>query len=235
MALGGLKVRAVLLDGLGTLVALQPPWEAFAAGLRRDYGIELSAGEAEWAFRAEMHYYRAHHLEGHDSAALEGLRRRCAEVLHASLPLRAAHALSLRQVTAAMLDALRFTAYPDALVALPLLRARGIGLVVVSNWDVSLAPTLRALGLSGLIDGVITSAQVGAAKPAPEVFRAALAILGVSPGDALHVGDDPRLDVLGARAAGVRPVLLHREGATASGPLVDVATISSLAELPQLL
>ena len=228
----------------GTLVALRPPWEALTAGLWRDYGIELSAAEAEWAFAAEMHYYRAHHLEGHDVAALQGLRRRCAEVLHAALPLRVARALSLRQVSASMLDALRFSAYPDALFVLPLLRARGIRLVVVSNWDVSLAPTLRGLGLSGMLDGVITSAQVGVAKPAPEVFRAALGLLDISPEEALHVGDDPRLDVLGARAAGVLPVLLRRagEGASearagegASEARAGVATIASLAELPRLL
>ena len=239
MALGGLKVRAVLLDGLGTLLALQPPWPALAAGLWRDYRIELSLEEAQWAFAAEMHYYRAHHLEGRDAAALQQLRRSCAEVLHAALPPRVAGALSLRQVSAAMLAALRFRAYPDVLFALPLLRARGFRLVVVSNWDVSLAPTLRGLGLGGMFDAVITSAEVGAAKPAPEVFHAALAFLGVSPGDALHVGDDPRLDVLGARAAGVLPVLLRREGAAAGeaagGAPAGVATISSLADLPRLL
>ena len=233
MALGGLKVRAILLDGLGTLVALQPPWEALAAGLRRDYRIELTEGEAQWAFMAEMRYYRAHHIEGRDAASLQQLRARCAQVLHASLPPRAARALSLPELTASMLDALRFSAYPDALATLPLLRARGIGLVAVSNWDVSLAPTLRGLGLGQMLDAVITSAQVGAAKPAPEVFAAALALLGLSPGDVLHVGDDPRLDVLGARAAGVRPVLLVRAGASAVP--AGVLTISSLADLPRLI
>ncbi len=233
MALGGLKVRAVLLDGLGTLVALAPPWEALVAGLWRDYRIELGTEQAEWAFTAEMHYYRAHHLEGRDAASLAALRHRCAEVLHASLPPHAASALSLRQVTALMLDSLRFSAYADVLSALTLLRARGLSLVVVSNWDVSLAPTLRGLGLGGCFDAVITSAQVGAAKPAPEVFRAALDLLGVSPREALHVGDDARLDVLGARAAGVLPVLLCRRD-VADAP-VGVATISSLAELPAMI
>jgi putative hydrolase of the HAD superfamily len=232
MALGGLKVRAVLLDGLGTLVALAPPWEALAAGLWRDYRIELSAGEAEWAFAAEIDYYRAHHLEGRDIGALADLRGRCAEVLHAALPPRAAQALSPRQLTAAMLGALRFSVYPDALATLPLLRARGIGLVVVSNWDISLAPTLRALGLGGMLDAIVTSAQVGTAKPAPEVFHAALRLIGVSPREAVHVGDDPQLDVVGANAAGVIPVLLRRQP-RAQAP-AGVATISSLAELPEL-
>jgi len=227
------RVRAVLLDGLGTLVALESPGEAFAEGLWREHRIELSASEAGWAFAAEIDYYRAHHLEGRDAPTLAALRGRCAEVLHASLPPRAARALSLGQLTAAMLGALRFSVYPDALATLPLLRARGLRLVVVSNWDVSLAPTLRALGLGCVLDAVVTSAGVGAAKPAPHIFRAALALVGVSPGEALHVGDDPSLDVLGAGAAGVHPVLLRRQprGSAPAG----VTTISSLAHLPGLL
>lgn len=262
MALGVLKPpskpRAILLDGLGTLVALQSPWEAFAHGLLREHRIELSAGEAEWAFVAEMRYYRAHHLEGRDAAGLKRLRRRCAEVLYAALPPRAACGLSLDELTAAMLGALRFTLYPEVLATLALLRARGLRLVVVSNWDVSLAPILEALGLAGLLDAVVTSAGVGAAKPAPEVFHAALALLDIPAREALHVGDDPRLDVAGALAAGVQPVLLRRErtpgaqgareapgapgvqgvqgapGAPA-GVTTGVATIPSLADLPRLL
>lgn len=236
MALGVLKPRAILLDGLGTLVAMQPPWEAFARGLLREHRIELSPAEAEWAFAAEMRYYRAHHLEGRDATGLQTLRRRCAEVLHASLPPRAARALSLDELTAAMLGALRFTLYSDVLATLALLRARGLKCVVVSNWDVSLAPILEALGIAGMLDAVLTSAGVGAAKPAPEVFLAALALLDISAGEALHVGDDPRLDVEGARAAGVLPVLLLRQQAPpAQSAPAGVATISSLAELPGLL
>ena len=233
MALGGLKLRAVLLDGLGTLVALAPAWEAFALGLRRDYGIELSAAEAQWAFAAEIDYYRAHHLEGRDAQTLADLRSRCAEVLHASLPPHAARALSPRQLTAAMLGALRFSVYPDALATLSLLRARGLRLVVVSNWDVSLTATLGALGLGEVLDAIVTSAGVGAAKPAPEVFHAALRLIGAGPGEAVHVGDDFEIDVVGAEAAGVMPVLLRRQP-LGQAP-ANVATISSLAELPELI
>ncbi len=195
MALGGVRVRAVLLDGLGTLVGLADPWQGLAEGLRRDYGIELSAADAQWAFAAEIDYYRAHHLEGRDRASLAALRERCAEVLHASLPAHATRVLSLRELTSAMLGALRFSVYPDALSTLSLLRARGLRLVVVSNWDVSLAPTLEALGLGETLDAVVTSAGVGVAKPAPEVFHAALGLIDVSPGEAVHVGDDFELDV----------------------------------------
>jgi putative hydrolase of the HAD superfamily len=229
-------VRAVLLDCLGTLVALAPPAPIFAAALRRDHGLALTSAEADWAFASEMAYYRAHHHEGCDPAALGDLRRRCAEVLHASLPPATAHSISLTQLTGLMLDALRFKAHPDALETLPLLRARGIVLVVVSNWDISLAPVLQSLGLQGLLDAVLTSAEVGHPKPAPEIFRAALARVGVSPEQALHVGDSFEEDVAGARAAGVFPVLLRRRGAYSPGAApADVPTISSLAGLPGLL
>lgn len=228
-------VRAVLLDGLGTLVALASPWEALAADLRRDYNIELNVGEAQWAFAAEIDYYRAHHIEGRDKETLADLRERCAEVLHASLPAHATRALSLPQLTAAMLGALRFSVYPEVLSSLSLLRARGLRLVVVSNWDVSLAPTLSTLGLGEVLDAVVTSAGVGVAKPAPEVFDAALRLIGVPPGEAVHVGDDFELDVVGANAAGVMPVLLRREAAGPAPASAGVATISSLAELPGLI
>jgi HAD superfamily hydrolase (TIGR01509 family) len=249
------RVRAVLLDGLGTLLALEPPWTAFAEELRRGYGVELSAAEAEWAFASEMAYYRAHHHEGRDRRALAELRGRCAEVLRASLPPSAARALSRRQLTAAMLGALRFSVHADALATLPLLRARGLTLIVVSNWDTSLASVLGDLGLAGFFDGVLTSAGIGRPKPAPDLFLAALALAGVPAGQALHVGDDPREDILGARAAGIPAVLLRRAGPGASAARAapgasaartapgastalepaGVPTIRSLAQLPRFL
>jgi len=225
------EVEAVLLDGLGTLVALAPPWPALVEQLREAHGVELAPAEAERAFRAEIAYYRAHHHEGRDAEALEDLRRRCAEVLRAQLPTDVGEALSVADLTAAMLGALRFTAYRDAPAALEGLRARGLALVVVSNWDISLAAVLRAVGLEEAVDGVVTSAQVGNPKPERAIFDAALALVGVSPDRAVHVGDSVEHDVGGARAVGIRPVLLRRENAEPDERPPGVPTISSLVEL----
>ena len=239
MALGGVNARGrvlvegetLLLDGLGTLVALEPPWPALVVQLREVYGIELSVAVAERAFRAEMAYYRAHHYEGRDAGALEDLRARCAQVLRRQLPTEVARALSLAQLTAAMLGALRFTAYPDAPATLGALRARGVTLVVASNWDVSLPTVLRDVGLEGLLDGVVTSAEVGRPKPDRAIFDAALALAGSSPRRTLHVGDSIEHDIRGALAAGIRPVLLRRTGTEPEEPPPGVPTISSLTEL----
>jgi putative hydrolase of the HAD superfamily len=228
-------IDAVLLDGMGTLVALEPPWPALVERLRDAYGVELSLTDGERAFRAEIAYYQTHHHEGRDPNALEDLRRRCAEVLRAGLPTQVAGALSLQQLTAAMLDALRFSAYPDALATLARLRARGLAVVVVSNWDVSLPEVLRNVGLDGMVDGVATSAAVGHPKPTPEIFAAALALAGCAPGRAVHVGDSLDQDIHGALAAGIRAVLLRRDDAEPAEPPAGVPRIASLAQLPPLL
>ncbi len=235
MALGGVDIDAVLLDGLGTLVALEPPWPRLVERLRDAHGVELSLVGAERAFRAEIAYYRIHHCEGRDPGSLQDLRRRCAEVLHAQLPEAVQRTLPLAQLTAAMLDALRFSAHPDAPAALARLRARDLTLVVVSNWDVSLPAVLRNVGLDKMVDGVVTSAEVGHPKPASEMFAAALALAGCAPERAVHVGDSLDQDVHGALAAGIRAVLLRRDDAEPAEPPSGVPRISSLAGLPPLL
>jgi putative hydrolase of the HAD superfamily len=222
----------VLLDGLGTLLALAPPAPAFVRRLRTEHGLRLDEAAAERAFGVEIAYYRAHHHEGRDTATLDDLRGRCAEVLRWELPEAIASELSRAQLTEAMLGSLRFSAYADAPPALAALRARGLGLVVVSNWDASLPAVLVDAGLAEALDGVLTSAAVGAPKPAPAIFAAALALAGVAPEQAVHVGDSLAHDVAGARAAGIAPILLRRGGEGIGRDLVEgVPVIASLAEL----
>lgn len=226
------RIDAVLLDGLGTLVALDPPWPALVARLRDAHGVELTLADAERAFLAEMAYYRAHHHEGRTPSALEDLRLRCAEALRAELPAEAARALSPMQLTAAMLDSLRFTAYTDAPTALAGLRARGLTLVVVSNWDISLPAVLSNVGLERMVDGVVTSAEVGCPKPAGGIFAAALSLAGSAPERTVHVGDSIEHDVRGALDAGLHAVLLRRADGEAQARPPGVPVISTLTDLP---
>jgi HAD superfamily hydrolase (TIGR01509 family) len=218
---------------MGTLLALEPPGPRLAAELRCSHGIELSTAEAEEGFAAEIAHYRAHHLEGRDPEALEGLRMDCARVLRAALPARVGEAIALAELREAMLGSLRFAPYPEVRETLRVLRARGCRLVVVSNWDISLPAVLREAGIEEALDGVLTSAMLGCAKPDAEIFAAALELAGVAAEEAVHVGDSLECDVAGALAAGVRAVWVRREG-TAEGP-AGVPAIPSLAELPAVL
>ena len=77
-------------------------------------------------------------------------------------------------MTEALLDSLRFTPFPDAAPALAALRAAGLRLAIVSNWDCSLRAVLGELGLAGAVDTIVVSAEAGAPKPEAAIFLAAL-------------------------------------------------------------
>jgi putative hydrolase of the HAD superfamily len=205
--------RAVFCDALGTLVELEPPWIHLADALEAPVDERLIE-----AVRAEMAYYRDHAHEGRDAPSLADLRRRCAALLSRELG---------REVTPeTMMAAIRFRAYPDAVPALELLRRRGLVLVCVSNWDFSLPEVLDGCGLLERLDGVVTSAAAGRRKPDPTIFDPALEIAGCAPAEALHVGDTPAEDVAGAQRAGIRALLLDRDGG---------GDIASLAEINEML
>jgi len=224
----------VSLDALGTLVELLPPAPPLVAELRAR-GAEVSERQAAAALAEEIAYYRAHHDTASNPTSLARLRARCSEVLRVAL-LRAGARIELGEgeVRDALLAALRFRAYPEAPGALRALRRAGHRIVVASNWDVSLHEALRETGLAPLVDGAISSAEAGAAKPDPRIFARVLALAGGSdPREALHAGDSLAHDVAGARAAGLRPVLVARGARPARVP-DGVAVIGSLTELVDL-
>jgi putative hydrolase of the HAD superfamily len=222
-----LRPAAILLDALGTLVELQPPAPRLRARLAEE-GFEVSEARAAAGFAAEISYYLEHHLQGSDRERLEDLRDRCATAMMEALELPGLDHATARR---AMLGALEFTPYPDALEGLADLRERGHRLVVVSNWDCSLPDWLGPTGLLELVDGVVTSADTGAAKPDPAVFRKALELAGVDGAGAVHVGDSLDNDVAGARAMGIRAILVRREGEPPPG----VETVRVLTEVATLI
>jgi putative hydrolase of the HAD superfamily len=216
-------VRAALLDALGTLVELERPWPHLVAELGAR-GATVSEDEAKRAMLAEMAYYKANHDDASDVAGLEDLRRRCAEVVRGELGVD----LPVAEVEAAMLAAIRFRPYPEVPGVLRALRDRGTRLVVVSNWDVSLHGVLEQTGLAPLIDAVVTSAEFGAAKPDPAIFAHTLELAGARAKDAVHAGDDVEADVHGARAAGIEPVLVARDGEPGPEGVRRIPTLEGL-------
>jgi putative hydrolase of the HAD superfamily len=214
MALG--RVKAVLLDALGTLVQLVQPWPALVAQLAAR-GIDVGEREARDALLEEMRHYRERCHIAHDRATLARLRAECTEVLRGALPPRA-RALPPAELQDALLGSLRFRPYPEVPAVLEELGAAGVRRVVVSNWDVSLHDVLATTGLDVLLDGVVTSAETGSSKPDPAIFAAGLAVADARADEALHAGDSVDADVAGALAAGIAPVLVAREEWDAEAP-----------------
>jgi putative hydrolase of the HAD superfamily len=223
-------IRAVLLDALGTIVELEPPAPRLRERLA-EHGIEVAPEDAERAMWQEIAYYRTHLHLGRDADGLADLRRRCAEIVRAELP--AGERVPFEVVADALAFAIRFRPYPDVVPALRALRARGVRCVVASNWDVSLHEALALTGLDAELDGAVSSAEAGAAKPDARLFAAALRVAGAEPSEALHAGDDVDADVRGALGAGLRAVLVARNGDPGTVP-AGVAVLASLAPLPSL-
>ena len=121
-----------------------------------------------------------------------------------------------------------WAAYPEVPAVLDAVAASGLRLGVVSNFDRRLLANLRDLGLLGRFEHVVLSSQVGADKPHPRIFHAACARFGLAPAQCLHVGDDPRCDWEGAKAAGLHVHRLNRTaGDDLRGVLETVRTLSS--------
>ena len=236
-------VGAVLLDAFGTLVTLDAPAPLLRALLQDRLGVHVTEADATAAMRAEVAYYRAHMQEGIDSERVARLHGACAEVLRGALPphpeiTAAAPAL----MTEMLLGSLRFSVFEEVPEALARLRSAGLRLVVASNWDASLNSVLDRAGLLHAVDAVVNSAAIGFAKPDGRLLEAALRLAGVSADRALHVGDSFREDVGAAFAAGVRPLLLARDGRAgeveygeAEPTIPELLTIRRLTDVPALL
>jgi putative hydrolase of the HAD superfamily len=214
---------AVLLDAYGTLVELDDPFERLRGSVRETIGVDVAPADAERAFRAEMAFYSSRCHLGADAESLAALKAECAGVILAELGIEADAAAATRILT----DAVAFRVFPDAAPLLAGLERAGVPAAVVSNWDHSLRGTLAGLGLE--FDAIVTCGETGVRKPDPRIFLEALGRLGVAPADALHIGDRPGTDAVGARAAGIAVRIVDRTG---TSPERDtIATLTDVLEL----
>lgn len=208
-----MAIRAVLFDWGGTIVrddsvVVGAPAAAVAGYARKRLEYQLSDADFERAFHAVLPDYRPGETETapHLSRLLGAAFTWLGLAVGAS-DVEACARLFFQESTHGM------SVYDDARGLLASLRFRGYRTAVVTNaiFPSNLfAPKVNELGLAGYIDAFVSSADVGVAKPNPGPFLRALAELKVEPQDALFVGDMVATDIAGARAAGMRAVLLER-------------------------
>jgi len=186
---GGVRAAdldAVTIDAYGTLLTVVDPVPSLHELLPAH-----DRNSIETAFHLESAYYEEHSSEGSDDQALALLHERSVAVFN--------KALGAGLSAAAYAGAFEFDLLAGARDALLTLRALGLSLAVVANWDVSLRARLDIAGISSFFAVVVPAAR----KPAPDGILEALELLAVSPDRALHIGDRSA-DEQAARAAGVR-------------------------------
>ena len=126
-------------------------------------------------------------------------------------------------------------AVPGARELLSALRGRALVGVITNNIVEEQLDKLQALDLRGLVDVLVISEEAGVAKPDPAIFRIALDRAGCRPEQAVMVGDSWAVDIAGARAAGIRPVWLNRNGALDPAAAELCAAVTSLAPTDEML
>jgi HAD superfamily hydrolase (TIGR01509 family) len=175
---------AVTIDAYGTLLTIVDPLPRL-----QDLLPGHDPADVEAAFHAEAAFYRTRAATGRDARSLQELREACVGVFNRAL------GSSLTEME--YVDALAFEMLPGVPRALERLRALGLSLAVVANWDFSLHDRLAEARLARSFATIVHAA----AKPSPGGIAAALQTLGVEPRRAVHIGDDDA-DAHAAAAAG---------------------------------
>jgi putative hydrolase of the HAD superfamily len=227
------RIRAVLFDAGATLVHPDPPVEAiyareFAAdGARfteKDLTRALTRAWEEVHASPEANRYGG--VRGEPDFWQAFLNR-----VRSLLDGGVVSAAAFTRLATHFRTPASWAVYDDVLSTLEELSLRDLKLAVVSNWDSFLPQLLAALDLERFFPVLAVSAIEETGKPGAEIFHRACRRLGVEPGEALHVGDSVAEDLEGARAAGLRALLLDR--ADAHPEIAD--RIASLTELPRQL
>lgn len=220
----GLPIRLVTFDLYDTLIELHPPrWERFQAALAK-LGVDADIEAIRLADVVAEDFYTEENggvpIRERSKAERESFRLAFTGVwlraagIEADPPLiRAARQGYLAEYETPAIEGdfgYGYRAFSDIVPALVRLREAGVKRAVISNADDDVTALCQQMAFAHEMDTIVTSALVGYEKPDVRTFHAALDALGIAPEAALHIGDQPRSDVAGALATGMRAALIDR-------------------------
>lgn len=226
-------IKAVFFDLYYTLVTYDPPREESEAQVLKEFGIDARPevfsrplAVADEFIYGEMSRSPISKRSREEQVALFVAYQR---LLLKEAGIEANEKLLLSLVARMQQAERRLVLYDDVLPALTGLKAKGLTLGLISNVDRDVAPLLEELGLQTLLQVVVTSRDAGFTKPHPAIFREALRRAAIQPAEAVYVGDQYQIDVVGSGKAGMKGILLDRGGYSAEATASP--RISSLEEL----
>ncbi len=234
-------IKAVFFDWFNTLVRYQPPREELQSQALREFGIHISPEKIMPALLVADRYY-------FEENATFPVRKRSPEEqarIYAhyqetiltetgvGVPKEQDMLLKIMKKMQQLSQGMHFVLFDDVLPTLKTLKEHNLTVGLLTNLDTDMKPLCHELGVDTYVDFTITSGEVGVDKPAPPIFLAALRQAGVNAQEAAHIGDQYRVDIVGAREVGITPILLDRYDSYPE--ITDCPRIHNLTDLIEYL
>ena len=230
-------IKAIFFDFYNTLVRFWPPLDQIQQASCQEFGFHIEAEAISYGYSvADLYFNRENEIKPLAMRTEEerlDFFARYEQILLENAGLSVTLDLARQIWLVAISVPKDFIAFDDSVSSLERLKNQGYQLGVISNLRRDMDQLCYDLHMSPFLDFCLTSAEVGAEKPDPAIFVAALERAGVKPAEAVHVGDQPRSDLVGARGAGLHAVLLDR--GNWHGDVDNCVRISQLSELDELL
>ena len=211
-----MSTRAVFFDLLGTVALFLPEQEELLVASAATQGIAMTLQDArrgfaisgDWWNRQLIRQPLAERTQDEKNTLYREFDQRVMQA--AGFDLSEEQAFQIFRELMRRARGSRLAIYNDVIPAFKALQGRDIKLGIISNVGRQLPQLLDSVGLTGYLTTVVSQGEVGVGKPSPGIFVAALERAHLAPEEAIYVGDQFENDVVGARGAGLLPILLDR-------------------------
>lgn len=228
-------IKAVFFDWFNTLARYEPPREELHSQALHEFGIEVSPQQImPGLLIADRDLFEENirspvQKRNPEEQARVFSRYQNTVLTEAGVKVDQGLLAKIMKRMQQLFVGITFTLFDDVLSTLKALKEQGFTLGLLTNYDKDMNSICHELGLEPYLDFVVTSGEVGADKPNPPIFLAALQRAGVNAAEAVHVGDQYKVDVVGARGVGIAPILIDRYDSYSE--VSDCPRICRLAEL----
>ena len=232
-------IKAIFLDWFNTLARYEPPREELHSQALKEFGIERSPEEILTGVLAADSYFFEENanspVEKRNPKERAKVYAHYQQIVLAKAGVEADQELlaKVMKKIGELFEGTTFALFDDVLSTLKILKQQNFILGLLTNLAKDMGPVCRKLGLEPYLDFVVTSEEAGADKPNPAIFQAALRQARVDASEAIHVGDQYKIDVVGAKGVGINPILIDRYGLYPK--FSDCPRIRNLTELAKYL
>jgi putative hydrolase of the HAD superfamily len=227
-------IKAVFFDFFNTLVYFDPPREKHYADTAAEFGVRITPSAVAAALPEADAWWRSENSRStikdrEQEAKFDAYRGYGLRILRAA-ENSVSPEQALQTLAKAFSIGFKFENYADSLPALQALKGKNLLMGVISNIGEQIDTYIDKAGFADYLTYKVTSFEAGCDKPHPQIFQLALQRAGVTAEETLFVGDQYDLDALGARNAGITPILIDRDGAGAAYDCIVIKDLSQVID-----